>query len=625
MKITISGGDFYHRGTYQVPGGFHMTIPLHGEKTNGVELFVWDDNKGLLPATRQVVEFPAEYKRGDLYAVRLSFDQKDKVYAYRYLEDQKPFMDPYAVEVVRTRKKGVTDTYGLLRRSSYHWGKDTCPRIPFEKCVLYGLHVKGFTMDQSSGVAAPGTFSGIAQKIPYLKKLGVTSIVMQPAYDFAPIMMRPVSGELTENYWGYTDGQYFAPNKRFASRADAAQELKDMVRAFHRNGMEVIMQLGFPRGVSIDFLSDILFYWKENFHMDGFSFVGSQIPVEGLLNKDFLTDTKLIAQNLGDLFADHLPGRSRNPYLAEYRLDFMNVARKFLKGDEDMVQAFLYQNRQIPDHYHLIHYLADFNTFRLMDLVSYERKHNETNGEDNKDGENYNNSWNCGAEGDTKKTAIRKLRLKQLKNAACLLLLSQGTPYIFMGDEFGDTSFGNNNPYNQDNEISYVDWNAAKKNRVYASFFRQLLKLKKETGILNRTEALKQTALSGNDIPELSYHGEALWRPNMDSYIRHIAVMLSDRDKDTGKKTVYYMAYNMHWEEHAFSLPDLPGKQEWKLFFTTESAFSRGCAVEALPVIAQNEETSLSDKSRKNKQDKKRILSYTAKIAPRSIAVFIRE
>ncbi|MCR4587022.1 MAG: hypothetical protein K5682_01320, partial [Lachnospiraceae bacterium] len=584
-NITISCGDFYHRGTYQVQNGFQITQTMKGLASNGLELFEWDETLGLLKDTRAVILFPDACRRGNLYAVKLSGLDGKKVYAYRFLEDNVLRMDPYAVEVARVEhKKGekekypATDTYGILRKSSYNWGNDRLPKIPFEESILYGIHVKGFTMDESAHVKHPGTFSGVAQKIPYLKKLGITGIVMQPVYDFAPLLMRPVSGELTTNYWGYTEGNYFAPNHRFAYMADAASELKDMVKAFHRNGMEVIMQLGFPKGVGADFLADILFYWKEYFHMDGFSFVGSQIPVEEIIEKDFLADTKLIAQNLGDYMDSYRPGTNRNPYLAEYRLDFMNVSRRFLKGDEDTVAGFMYLNRQCPDHYHSIHYMADFNTFRMMDLVSYERKHNEVNGEDNKDGENFNNSWNCGAEGDSRKAAVKKLRLKQLKNAACLLFLSQGTPYIFMGDEFGDTSFGNNNPYNQDNAITYVDWNARTRNRSYASFYREMLQLKKELSVLHKASPLKQSDYSGDGIPEISYHGEELWRPNTDSYIRHIGILLSEKDPAVKEKATLYCAYNMHWEEHAFALPALPGKMLWKPVLSTD-----GC----LPHIAE--------------------------------------
>ncbi|MCR5032644.1 MAG: hypothetical protein K6A92_07270 [Lachnospiraceae bacterium] len=611
VNLKISTGDFYHRGTYQVQNGFQITQTMHGQKMNGMEIFVWDEEKGLLQDSGKVVEFPDCCRRGNLYAVRITLTDPGKVYAYRLLEDSRPLMDPYATEVVRVEKKTkatagfpLTDTYGILRKTSYNWGNDKLPRLDLSSCILYGLHVKGFTRDESAHVKHPGTFRGVIEKLPYLKKLGITSVVLQPVYDFAPLLMRPLSGELTTNYWGYTEGNYFAPNRRYASGPDAAGELKDLVKAFHKQNMEVIMQLGFPRGVKADYLSDILFYWKETFHMDGFSFIGSQIPVEEILEKDFLSDTKLIAQDLGDIVLTHREKTQNNPYLAEYRLDFMNVCRRFLKGDEDTVAAFTYQNRFVPEGYHTIHYMADFNTFRMMDLVSYERKHNEENGEDNKDGENFNNSWNCGAEGETKKAAVRKLRLKQLKNAACLLFLSQGTPYIFMGDEFGDTARGNNNPYNQDNAITYVDWNARLRNRAYAAFFRELIALKKQSSILQKTKPLRPNDQLGEGIPEISYHGEALWRPNMDSYIRHIGILLSEKE-------TFYIAFNMHWEEHTFSLPPLSGKKTWKLLFTTDGS---------VPAVTEQKREIPEEMT--GKKSKRPALGYETIILPRTVAVF---
>ncbi|HOO29165.1 MAG TPA: hypothetical protein PLU43_11935, partial [Lachnospiraceae bacterium] len=257
----------------------------------------------------------------------------------------------------------------------------------------------------------------------------------------------------------------------------------------------------------------------------------------------------------------------------------------FLKSDEDMLQAFLYRQRRNPQDVHVINYLTAYEGFTLNDLVSYDYKHNEENGEENRDGNNYNYSWNCGAEGSTRRKAVGKLRMRQMKNAFAMLLLSQGTPMLLSGDEFCNTQYGNNNAYCQDNKVTWLNWKQTKQSQELYEYVKELIALRKSHPILHMEEELRIMDYAACGYPDLSYHAEAAWYPKMENHIRHIGMMLCGmyaRIDRLTKDSFFFIAYNMHWESHKFGLPKLPKEMNWHYCLDTTDTLNRETVIKNL-------------------------------------------
>ena len=247
--------------------------------------------------------------------------------------------------------------------------------------------------------------------------------------------------------------------------------------------------------------------------------------------------------------------------------------RRFLKGDEDALKKALFQLRNNPAQAGTVNYMTSYEGFSLADLVSYDRKHNEENGEGNQDGNPYNASWNCGIEGPTRKRSVLLLRRKQMRNAMLLLLTAQGTPMLTAGDEFGQSRMGNNNAYCQDNAISWLDWRLAEKNRDFLDFVRAALRLRSAHPVLHQAQELTMLDYAACGCPDLSYHGKEAWRLLTDRLSREAGVLYcghyakKKRDEDD---SYFYIAYNMHWEEQTLALPDLPAGMHWEKVMDTQ-------------------------------------------------------
>lgn len=471
----------------------------------------------------------------------------------------------------------------------FDWTGDIFPRIPYHQALVYCMHVRGFTKHVSSQVAHRGTFAGIQEKIPYLKEIGVTTIELQPAYEFEEMPAAedtlPIvsygevlpgggsGGRNRLNYWGYTKGFYYAPKAAYAAAGDGVREFKELVKALHESGMELVMQFYFPEEVRRSEILEILCYWVLEYHVDGFHLLGENLPVDMLAAEEVLADTKLWYNRFD---TDWIYGREEPlyPHVAEYNEAWYYDMRKFLKGDGDMLGSVLYHMRHIPRKAGTIHYLTNYFGFTLADMVSYDYKHNEANGEDNKDGSDYNCSWNCGEEGMTRKRGIKALRLKQMKNAMCLLLLSQSTPLIFMGDEFGNSQKGNNNPYCQDNPVSWLDWSGIRKNAKLHEFWKMLIAFRRKNPILHPARELRLTDYIACGYPDLSYHGKYAWRVQTEGNVRHIGIMLCGKYAKSGgpgEDAFLYIAMNMHWESRELAFPKLPRGMKWEFVFSTES------------------------------------------------------
>lgn len=467
---------------------------------------------------------------GNLHFLSVVLEQPED-YEYCYKIGGKIVPDPYGKafsgrehwsvskgkEKRKLRTRIVTDTFD--------WGKSQFPHLKKEDVIAYSLHVRGFTKHSSSGVAHKGTFDGVTEKLPYLQKLGINQIHLMPVYEFD-------ENQRHVNYWGYGKAYFFAPKASYAA-GDPVNEMKSLVRQMHLAGIEVILEMPFTEGTTFSLILDCLRYWVMQYHVDGF-IVNPYICNPDELAKDpVLAKSKILKKEDG----------------------FQNVMRRFLKGDEGMIRDVICQLKNQDTQ--LYNYIASHNGFTLCDVVSYDGKHNEANGENNLDGPDYNYSWNCGAEGNSRKKVVNELRKNQIFNAFFLLLFAQGMPCILSGDEFMNTQKGNNNAYCQDNLISWLDWNQLSRREELYTFVCRLIALRK--ACMKQTAKKSEDTMGRSGIPQISYHGEDAWQMPAGRASRQLGVFYHEESTEKD----FYIAYNMHWLSHSFALPSLPKGMEW--------------------------------------------------------------
>ncbi len=548
------------------------------------------------------VPFTTDDRIGNVYCKYIS-DLDGKKISYQFYEGEEIVSDRYARGFAGKhsygRERKIQDWRAVLLDNAFDWQGDKRPRLAYEESVVYCAHVRGFTKHASSKVVNRGTFAGMVEKLDYLKATGITTVELQPAYEFAEIPseeerkalllnQQNVSYEVSReeldmlcpkkcNYWGYKHGYYYAPKAAYAAGEDACKEFKEMIRAFHKEGMEIIMQFYFPKTVKPLEITDILKFWVLEYHVDGFHLMGENLPIDLIAADEMLSDTKLWYYYFDtDKIYDRGEPVKRN--LAVYTDDYLYTMRKFLKGDEGMLDKVLPQMRTIPFKTARIHYINNYYGFTLMDMVSYDRKHNEANGEDNRDGNDFNYSWNCGEEGPSRRKKVHALRLKQIKNAMLMLAFTQSTPLIFMGDEFGNSQKGNNNPYCQDNAVAWLDWNDLNKNAEIYAFWKDMMALRKGHPILRPEDERKLMDYISCGYPDLSYHGESAWRARTDSYNRQIGIMYCGKYArlSRGEEDAFlYLAMNMYWESGKLAMPKLPKGLKWELKCSTDEGTNK--------------------------------------------------
>lgn len=585
----------YPLGAHKEEGGIRFSFV---SKTDQCGVILYDRVTG---KKLRKVPFPTKNRIGNIHYQYISGIEASAI-SYQFYEEEYIVADNYARIFVNKNRYGLKrepkDLKAGFLKEDFDWEKDARPKIPYEDCICYCMHVRGFTKHISSGAKYRGTFRGVIEKLLYLKELGITTIELQPAYEFLEFStekepekkaahlkkeldkQKYKSADFIEkeqkipdkiNYWGYKQGYYYAPKSGYSAGEDASVEFKEMIKAFHKNHMEVIMQFYFPKEVLRTEILEILHFWVWEYHIDGFHLMGEQLPIEMIAADAALTDTKLWYYNFQTevIYGKELPDY-RN--LAVYRDDYMYEMRRFLKGDNNMLNSALYFMRQNPAAIGQINYFTNYYGFTMMDLVSYDYKHNEENGEDNRDGNDYNHSWNCGFEGISRRKYIQSRRFGQIKNALSILFLSQATPLIFMGDEFGNSQKGNNNPYCQDNEITWLNWKDKERNQELYQFTKELIALRKAHPILHQSKEMQIMDWISCGYPDLSYHGEAAWRPALDNYNRHVGIMYCGKYasiKPGKEDNFFYIAINMHWERHKFAMPRLPKGMKWELVFQT--------------------------------------------------------
>ena len=598
----------------------------------GAEILVQDERKkvSLLLFRRgekkaaEVIDFQERDRVGDVWSMTLKgYDLENMEYGFQC--DGQWMPDPCARMVTGREKWGDLSRAGKpvrarLLTGEFDWEDDVRPEIPYSDSIIYRLHVRGFTKHRSSGVKDRGTFGGIREKIPYLKELGVTAVELLPVTEFDEVMVtEPAAGlpgqkpEATGriNYWGYGPSFLYALKTSYGSgETEPEREFKELVKALHRENMECILEFYFTGKESPGDVLHVLRYWLQEYHVDGFRLTGFA-PREAIAGDPFLRCTKLFADSWEEALERRpktgypMPGDGkvtlRDKHLAEYNGRFEEDMRRLLKGDEGMLNSLAFHSRRNPAEYGVINYMANTNGMTMMDMVSYDRKHNEDNHEDNRDGTDHNYSWNCGEEGPTRKKRIRDLRKQQLCNGFLLLFLSQGTPLLLAGDEFGNSQEGNNNAYCQDNRISWLDWSLLETNRDIFEFVKGLIAFRKKHGVFHMEREPRIMDYRSCGRPDVSYHGEYVWRPEFENFRRQLGILYWGEygtKEDGSQDDTMYVLYNMHWEPHVFGLPHLPKGQTWHVLYDTSKGPEKGVYGEtAAPELKDQSQIAMMPRS----------------------------
>lgn len=603
-----------------------------------------------------VLPFPEAYKIGDVYSMivyGLNIDEFE--YAYRVdgpycpekgllFDKNKILLDPYAKAVAGQRTWGIRwdHTYhARVVKDRFDWGD--MPQSKKELCdlIIYELHVRDFTHHPSSGVQHRGTFSGLMEKIPYLKELGINAVELMPIFEFDETMnSRTVDGKQLLECWGYNTVGFFAPNSSYAAANEHNQEgteLKTLIKALHDNGIEVILDVVFnhtaegnekgntfsfkgfdnniyymltPDGNYYNFsgcgntlncnhpvvqqlILECLRYWTINYRVDGFRFDLASIlgrnedgsPMNNppllrtLADDSILSNVKLIAEawDAGGLYqVGSFPASGR---WAEWNGRYRDSLRSYLKGDSwnawdaawsisgsgDLYGGY-YDNTHsnYAGYNSCVNFLTCHDGFTLYDLYAYNDKHNEANGWNNTDGANDNRSWNCGAEGETDDPEVLSLRRRMIRNACAVLMCSRGTPMFLAGDEFGNTKFGNNNSYCQNNITSWLDWRMLEKNKDLFEFFKFMIAFRKKHPVIH-----KQLPTSVCGMDPIHTHNLNAEETDIPRDARTFCVSFAGYDKEKGKDDLIYVAVNTFWEDVTITLPNLHRRGAWHLSVNT--------------------------------------------------------
>ena len=670
-------------GASLLPHGVNFSV--FSRDAEGLDLLLFDAADDARPS--RVVPFDPRKNRtdhywhafvpglgaGQIYAYRAS-GPMDPAQGLRF-DARRVLLDPYGKAMVIPKgydrsalahapeQVAISPKSVVTERRLYDWEGDKRLRRPFSHTVIYEMHVAGFTKNPNSGVQAEhrGKYAGVIEKIPYLKELGITAVELLPVFQFDA--QDASLGH--SNYWGYAPMSFFVPHAGYSSGAGPfapLQEFRDMVKALHRAGIEVILDVVYNhtaegngngpafcfRGLANDvyyvleadrsryanysgtgntlnanhpvvrrMILDSLRYWVKEMHVDGFRFDLASILARDrsgrlLLDPPVLWDietdpslagVKLIAEpwDAGGLYQ---VGTFIGERWMEWNGRFRDDVRRFLKGDEDSASSFASRLLASPDIYaaemreaeQSVNFVTCHDGFTLNDLVSYNDKHNQDNGEGSRDGMDQNLSWNCGIEGPSADAEIERLRDRQVKNFLAATVLALGTPMVLMGDEVRRTQLGNNNAYCQDNPSSWFDWELPRRHADILRFTRLLIRTR-----LDR---------SAGDVPELTltellqrariqWHGVKLGQPDLSPHSHSVAMTAFS----AGGQVAAHFIFNAYWEPLRFEIPALDPVSwlPWALWIDT--------ALESPDDIREAGEQSLLD-------------SPAYLVQPRSVVVF---
>lgn len=504
--------------------GDYVNFSVEAKGAKNCRLFLYKKGAGQV---KTIYEMQQSDVTGDVRYIGLPA-RLVKGREYVYEMDGVFKIDAYAKELCiyengEKRSKVLLDTYD--------WEDDAPLQIPEHHVVAYSMHIRGLTRHKSSGVRHKGCFKGVIERLPYLQKLGINQIQCMPVYAFE-------DGKNYTNYWGYGEGYFFAPHPRYASGRSAVRELKDMVKACHRAGIEVVLNLPFSAEFLPQMVIDCLRHYVMEYHIDGFLLQSARVNMAGVKGDPILKNVKILEQ----------------------KDDYMMAMRRFLIGTDDSIEETMEWLKSHTGAVGSYNYVAGHNGFTLADAFSYNEKHNEANGENNQDGPDCNYSFNCGVEGPTRKKEVQMLRRQMIKNAFFMLFTSQGTPCILAGDEFANSQQGNNNVYCQDNELAWLDWKQAKKEDELLAYVKCLIALRKRYPVLGSDKALLGKDYVGCGVPDVSFHSELAWQAPSGQGCRSVGVYYHDERLTISE---CFVAYNAANEERQIALPALAKGKKW--------------------------------------------------------------
>lgn len=643
MSSDLLPGRSFPLGAAVSAAGVHFCV--FSKNCSAVELLLFERAEDAQPS--RIIPLDPERNRTFYYwHVLVPGLQAGQLYGYRvhgpyapeqghYFDGTKVLLDPYARLVMygenysreAARRSGDNCAQALkgvvVDPEKYDWEGDQPLRRPFAGSIIYELHVRGFTRHPSSKLdpARRGTYAGLIEKIPYLQELGITTVELLPVQQFDE-----QHGTGRREYWGYNPLALFAPHRGYSSRRDMLgplDEFRDLVKALHRAGLEVILDVVFNHtaeggadGPTLSFrglenrayyipaqgraghanysgcgntlngnhsivrrlIMDCLRYWVQVMHVDGFRFDLASVLARGetgqpLLNPPILWEiesdpvlagSKLIAE-AWDAAGLYQVGSFIGHRWAEWNGKFRDDVRRFVKGDNGMVSSLAARLLGSPELYRepgrdphrSIHFITCHDGFTLHDLVSYNDKHNEANGENNQDGNSNNLSWNCGCEGPADDHAIHTLRQRQIKNFLTVLFVAQGTPMLLMGDELARSQSGNNNTYCQDNESNWLDWGLLDSYSGLHRFNQCLIALRRRQKMFQTRQYWSTTAAEAGY--HIHWHGVVPSQPDWSDNSHTLAFTVTASDAAES----LYVALNAFWEPLRFELPPLPPGQQW--------------------------------------------------------------
>ncbi len=577
--MNITRGDFSQAGSITYNGGIQFTFVAH-DLASSVALVLYDI---ISKKEIAVIEMTEEYSFGRVYSVRVSGVLASQV-CYLIKEGDALRLDEYARTIVGRdtwadvsgRKKDNFQAYGGIAPLSASF-KDYPVTIAPCDMVMYKLHMRGFTKGFNMA-EDKCNYKGLIAKTAYLKKLGVTSIELQPVYDFEELFLTKKevlstkgkkqalvehSGKI--NYWGYGAASYFAPKASyFGGAAEAVAGFRHLVSHFHKNNMEIIMEMSFAEETDSDLIIQALHYYVRYFHVDGFHIIGCNAPERRIVTDPYLAKTKLFFESLPD---DLLQKNDGHKHVFLYNDSYMDVTRQIQNHMNGSMVQYVNHMRRQNSNFGFVNYMSSVTGFSLWDSYSYGEKHNEANGEENRDGTNYNFSINHGIEGATSNKAVNNARFKAMRNAFAALFMSQAVPLIVAADEVACSHSGNNNPYCQDNSIGYTQFLSYKNNRLLRQFVGELVAFRKQHKCIRSEQpyALSDTRHLG--IPDLSFHGYEPWSMSIGEEQKAIGILFNGAYAD--EKEDVYVCYNFHYDLATLALPLLAPGKRWQLVFNT--------------------------------------------------------
>jgi glycogen operon protein len=659
-RFVVKAGRQYPLGS--TPDAKGTNFSLFSPQADAVELLLFDAHDDTEPM--YVVKLDGRvHKTFQFWHVYVEGVKPGMHYAYRVhgindprrglrFNDKKVLIDPYAKGNTKTLWQrgdacGEADNLATSLRSVVidvsKFAKGKPINRAMSDSIIYEMHVGGFTQSPSAGVAHPGTFRGVIEKIPYLKELGVTAVELLPVFEFDNTEKRIVDGKELTNYWGYSTMAYFAPHPMYCVNPESGnhvKEFRNMVDALHAADIEVILDVVFNhtdegnhqgpvfsfKGIANNayyylmpeqreyyndytgcgntfnvnhpigekFILDCLRYWVQVMGVDGFRFDEGSVLSRGedgaplkhppvlwqIELDDVLVDTKVIAEawDAAGLYqVGHFPGAR----WADWNGKFRDHVRQFVRGDAGVVDgASMVGNIASricgsPDIYqwghhqpqNSVNFVDCHDGFTLNDLVCFNHKHNDANGEGNRDGQDENLSCNYGTEGASDDASLEKLRDQQVKNFAAILMLSQGVPMLLMGDEVRRSQGGNNNAYCQDNDISWFDWKLVEKNAHIFRFWKWMIDFRKRHPAVHRSRYFSgETNVRG--LPDIAWHGTRLDQPDWSPESRVLSFTLAGSELESD----IHIIMNMYWEPIQFELPQIQNSTLHRVVDTARDA-----------------------------------------------------